>query len=209
MDNSKYFTADLIYNRLSRTHAKRVRQYSIGTFIEWCATVEINYIGSFEQFKTISGHKLTVENNRAKLPCNIYNILDVMDGDERIYNYRNNGAYLFFDNQNFQNGKEIIINYHGIPVDPESNLPLLLRGHEEACEKYCLYQMLESDYIDGKVADRMIERVASQFDDAVDAAQSSQRHVSVEERHQMIAAMANMIPNPNYIPTQNNVTNEN
>jgi hypothetical protein len=206
MNNSKYFTADLIYNRIARVYKNKIREFNISNFIEWCATVEIEYIGSFEQFVPVSNHKLTVQNRRAKLPCNIYTIQDVMDGDDRVYNYRNNGVYLFFDNHNYVDGKKIEINYLGIAIDEDSGLPLHLRGHEAACEHYCLHHMLAEDYLLGKIPENKYERISRNFDDAVDAAKSSHRHVSADERHQFLAAMANMIHNPNFIPFKNNVT---
>lgn len=205
MDNTKYFTAELIYNRVSTKYKDKVKQFNLRNFIEWCATVELEYMGSFEQFKNCNGYEIEVKNNRAKLPCNIYRLVDVMDGDERIYNYRNNGVYLFFDNKNYGDGKKITINYSGIPIDEKTKMPLLLRGHEIACEYFCIHSMYEADYMEGKVADRFMERIAKRFDDAVDAARSSHRHVPADEAHKMIAAMANIIPNPNRIPTKDHV----
>lgn len=203
MNNNMYFTADLVYNRVASIFKKKIKEVTLGNFIEWCADCEINWIGSFEQFMQCNNHKVIVSKNRALLPCNIYTLKDVKDGNTRVFDYRNNGTYLFFDKQNYADGKELQINYWGIPIDNKTKMPLLLKGHETACEKFCIVKMHEEDFSEGKINMNIWQSMTSTADDAIDSARSSMRHVTNDDKVKMLAAMQDMIKNPGYLSFQN------
>lgn len=198
MNTNKYFTAKEIYNRLSMSHKKKMRGVPMRNIIEWCSTVEIEYIEDFPGFTEIIGHELNVSDYRAKMPCNVFKLENVYtEGNKRLYNYGYNGSYLFFERENIQTGK-ILIDFRGIPLD-EEGFPLLLVGHEEACTKYCIYQLYQEDFAEGKVSSFFIQSIQAEFNDAVDSARSSHRHITTDDRHRFLMALANIIPNVNRI----------
>ena len=95
--NTKYFTAEKIFARLAKIYKSKMQGTDIGTIIEWCAEIEIEVLGNWQQFVRYDKYEITVVDGKALLPCNLYRLLDVVDGSEiRMMNYHNNGAYLSF-----------------------------------------------------------------------------------------------------------------
>lgn len=119
--------------------------------IEWCQTVELDIVGDIDGMYHYVGWKLPVSYGRAKLPCNVYRILDVYirsgDPGSRIPFNRLPGM-ISFGNSNIS---EVYIDYVGLPIDLETGIPLIQVGHEEACAAYCIYMLHYEDGINGKV----------------------------------------------------------
>ena len=198
MNTNKYFTATEIYNRLSMTYPKKMKGLPLRNVVEWCATVEVEYIKDFAQFIEVIGHEVSVANYRGKLPCNIFKLENVYTQEnKRLFNYGYNGTYLFFEREEIETGT-VLIDYRGIPLG-DDGLPLLLTGHEEACAKYCVYQLYQEDLAENTVSRFFIQSIQTEFNDAVDDARSSHRHMTGDDRHRYIMAMANMLPNVNKI----------
>lgn len=198
MNTNKYFTAKEIYNRLSMTYKKKMRGVPLRNIVEWCATVEIEYIKDFAQFTEVIGHEVEVSNYRGKLPCNIFKLENVYTQEnKRLFNYGYNGTYLFFEREDIKTGT-ILIDYRGIPLS-EDGFPLLLTGHEEACTKYCIYQLYQEDFAEGKVSSFFIQSIQAEFNDAVDDSRSSHRHMTGDDRHRFLMALANIVPNVNRV----------
>lgn len=199
MNTNKYFTAKEIYNRLSMTHKKKMRGVPLRNIVEWCATVEIEYIKDFAQFVEVIGHEVKVSNYRGKLPCNIFKLENVYTPEnKRLFNYGYNGTYLFFEREEIKTGT-VLIDYRGIPLSDEDNLPLLLTGHEEACTKYCIYQLYQEDFAEGKVSSFFIQSIQAEFNDAVDDSRSSHRHMTGDDRHRFLMALSNIVSNVNRV----------
>jgi hypothetical protein len=199
MNNYKYTTAKTIYDRLNMSFRKKMAGVPLRHVIEWCATVEIEYIRDYPQFVQNRDVELNVNNYRALLPCNIYKLERVVDKyDSPIFKYGNNGSYLFFDNIEKPIQEGIVkINFLGIPID-DDKMPLILKGHEESCYHYCVLQIFQEDEAEGKVSPNFMQKKADEFNISVQADRASHRHISDNERALYRRAMVNMINNPNY-----------
>jgi len=96
---------------------------------------------------------LTVANSRAWLPCNVYRILDVYDKNGNTataVEYNNAGEFLVFRSD--MTLTTIYIDYEGHPVDLETGLPLIIKGHENACLHYCLYMLHYEDILHDRIS---------------------------------------------------------
>ena len=194
------FTAELIYNRVASKYPKKIKEYHIRNFIEWCATCEIEWIGDPCSFDNIEGYEIEVKEYRALMPCNIYSLRNVYRKDGvRLFtpdDYSYNENYLFLDNCNMEYGY-ICIDYLGIPIN-ERGLPLMERGHEVACELFCQWNMFAQDNMEGKIKNpRWYESLSIQLNDAIDDAKSSHRNMTNDEHYKVLLSINNIIPNLN------------
>lgn len=153
--NNKYVTALTIASKIASRHKKK--KIDILDIVEWCAEVECEILGDFESFVQYNRYKLKVINQQALLPCNCYRLLDVISSSNRRVNNYNNGTYLnFIQEQTFDFDSElssdvVFINFIGIAIDEETGYPLIKKGHELACEAYCIYNLYYEDFLNNKI----------------------------------------------------------
>lgn len=206
MNNNKYFTAEKIFARLSKTHKDKMSSYSIGDIIEWCAEIEIEVIGNYHQFTKYENVPLTVIDGKAMLPCNIFRISDIYSSsNNRIFNAHSDGDKISFseDSNYIPSSNEIIyINYIGIPVDPETGYPLLLKGHEQALYWGCLTRMYEEDYLTQNIHGNIYNDMTIRYETALNAADNGFRHHTRNDMKEYMAVVLNAIQKANRLPMQ-------
>jgi len=203
MENQKYFKAEKIFARLSKIHKQKMTPIDIGTIIEWCAEIEIEVIGNWAQFERYDKYEITVGDGKALLPCNIYRILDVYDANEmRIMRYKNNGAYISFSDfgGSIPDGSKLYINYSGIPVDPETNYPLFLRGHEQALFHGCVVNLYQEDFSMGKMRGDAYQEMVGSYEIALNSCNNGFRHFSRNDAKDCLAVVCNVIQKINKTP---------
>jgi hypothetical protein len=113
---------------------------------------------------------LKVINGKAKIPCNRYRIADVTEGHRRI-RFNDIGSYIVFPP--YEHYKEVLIDYWGTPIDFETGKPLIQRGHEEACEWFCLYNLFFGDFGTGKITQNFWNEIKQNKEQEILAAQSA------------------------------------
>jgi hypothetical protein len=202
--NNKYFTAEKIFARLAKVYKSKMQGTDIGTIIEWCAEIELEVLGNWQQFVRYDKYEITVVDGKALLPCNIYRLLDVVDGSEiRMMNYHNNGAYLSFseyDDNVPSDGSSIYINFLGIAIDPETGYPLLLRGHEQALYWGCAVKLHEEEFSQGKLNAQSFNRMVDMYEVSLRSADTGFRHFSKNDAKEYMAVILNAIQQPNRLP---------
>ena len=194
--NHLYTDHKNIYARLTRkVKSKRIDE---GDIIEWCQEVEIDIIQDMDNMYKFVEAEFTVENNRVFLPCNVYKILDVYttpdDTTSRIYYYKA-GSFISFDAA--ESYTTIYIDFIGSPVDLETDVPLIIRGHEIACEAYCMWNIYFEDIISDKISIDAKNRLESRKDNELAAClSSSERHRDRQDRNRDMTIMMNWTPRP-------------
>ena len=138
---------DIMTRLASYITQKNVQEADI---MEWCQQAEVEHIKDMTSFWKYLNIKLKVINNTAQLPCNVYRILDIFSSfgnNESRVNYGCNRGFIFLPDYNQD---YVYINYIGTPIN-EDGLPMIAKGHEQACETYCLMKMFAEDYIYRKI----------------------------------------------------------
>ena len=192
--NHLYTDHKNIMARLSRTFTmKTINEADI---IEWCQEAETDIIQDVDNMYKFIEVELDIENDRAYLPCNIYKILDVYltpeDSTSRI-DYYKVGPYISVDSS--QNYTSIYIDYLGNPVDLKTGIPLIVRGHEIACEAYCTWKLFYQDIIMDKISVDAKNRIEMKMSYELAAAiGTSKRHKDRSDMNREMIIRGNWVP---------------
>lgn len=205
-NNSKYVSAEVIMADLARKY--KSFEWDLDDVIEWCAQVETNYIPEVNQMVHYVKVPLTVTSRQVELPCNIHRILDVYDSDEARVQYYNNGAFLV--DLRDDTGEElddsvetIYINYVGLPLD-DDGIPLILKGHEPACETFCKINFFEEKVALGEFSPDLWEKWNQQFSGQITSAKQSVRHMDRYDIDKLNIIKGNMIIKIGSMPIKQN-----
>lgn len=193
--NNKYVGLDTVLTKITDIYPGLTVTKS--GIIEWVMDCEINHIANMRDWTLFTDISLTVDQKKAELPCNVYKLLEVRQDGELI-KFFNNGTYLFFDD-NYDN---ITITYRGLTV-LEDGTPLIIRGHETACARFCIVNLMEADYISGKMDGQRFGYLNDKWYEARDEARASMRHLTRNEITEMLQINADMIPVLGYLPKYN------
>ena len=151
-NNYKYARYSEILNRVTSRLKGFDKVVGEAEILEWCMQVETEFCPNVDNMFIYTGVPLKVVNGRTKPPCNLYRVSDIYthhsDHGHRIP-FNDIGSYFIFDPHNHP--KEVFIDYWGTPIDMETGEPLIQRGHEDACEWYCVYNAFFSDAGTGKI----------------------------------------------------------
>lgn len=188
IDNNKYVKADVVYQRLTQTiKNKTIQFYDI---VEWCAQCELEEIGQVIEFFEHRDVDLTIADYQAALPVGCWRIQAVKRNESPV-DYISNGNYLNFK-KNYTNVK---IDYLSIPLDAETGLPLIIRGHEAACYFYCLKNLYMEDYLEGRIDQNRWNTIERNYDQAIALIPSRTSTMSRNDRIKVLDAMKTVIYN--------------
>lgn len=202
--NQKYTTVENIVARVS--DKIRGKDFNVETFVQWCAECTIEVIGNPLSMMNYKKVKLLVRNAKAELPCNVYRLLDVFNrNDSRITQYENDGDHIIFSSRQPFDTDElgnqcVYVNYLGIAVDPKTGYPYILRGHELACEAYCIKQAHREDYYTGKIAQHVWLDMSNECSIQCGAANNGIRHETNDDMRMTMLQVHNMIPRMSTLP---------
>jgi len=206
MDNYKYTTAEEIMSRVNAVHPHKPT--NITDFINWCAQCEVEEIKEYQYNVKFKNVKLEVINGKAKLPCNVWRILalqEKIDGDYYT-NYTENGSYVFvkdnYGTADSDGKKWIYLSYEGLPVDGKTGMPLVLKGHEAACEAYCVMKMYYEDYLTEVISDNRWNKIEDVFTMALAKTNTRIRHTSYADKQKYYRIMYNMVQDVRYYKPQ-------
>ena len=187
---NKYTNASKIYNRLVSKH--KVKIFQEADIVEWCAECEINEIKTAPEWYLFKDIKLHVHNHQALQPCNIYRLLDIMDDKGQRINYSDNGTYIQLGlNTTYHH---IFISYYGLPIN-EKGEPVIVKGHEKACEYYCIKVLYEEDFMTNIIDGQRWQYILSEYEDGLIKARSVMRNLSRNKIEEMMRIQYNMVQN--------------
>ena len=193
VNNQRYVSPMDIYAKLSRIH--KSKNFSYDDIVEWCAEVETDYIGDVDGMSKFLEVKLDVSGYKAKLPCNVYRILDVYSSPQSTASrepYNNSGAYINF-NSTYKN-EYIYVDYYGITIDETTGEPLVLKGHEQGCEAYCIRNIYYEDFLLGKITTDRWGYIDNDWKVKAEASKGGFRHWDRQKINDMNVIMGNIIP---------------
>jgi len=197
-DNSKYTDHLNILARLTR-YIKQ-KEFHPDDVMEWCQEVETDYLGDVDNMFLFLQVPLVVTNYAAKLPCNVHRVIDIYtdpNDNGSIVFANNDGAKLFLGN--WYNKDYVYINYYGTPIN-DQGVPMIIRGHEQACEAYCILKVYYEDILNDKVSTRSAVEMKEEFRNKLNMARRMVfRHMTREDvnkgviiRHSMITHIGNL-----------------
>jgi hypothetical protein len=192
--NSKYTTHLEIYGRL--TALIKNKPINPADVLEWSIQCETEFIESFDSLVPYLKVSLPVHGYMARVPYYCTRLLDVYDSNGNKPNYYNNGAYLVLNNDYTQ--KTIMVNFLGLAVDPETELPYIRKGHEEACVRHCMVNLYYQDFIDGKIHPNVYADMKQERNLQVQAARENYSDLDRQQLMEIAAIRLNMMPHIKY-----------
>lgn len=145
--------------------------------MEWCQQAENEYILDMTALWKYINVPLVVNNGIVLLPCNVQRIIDVFTSPNNSASrieYANNRGYIFLGEDTSLT--TIYINYIGTPIT-EDGIPLIAKGHEAACELYCMTKIYFEDSLYGKINPQIYEQWSQRFNNSVIAIKQSAKRV--------------------------------
>lgn len=104
----------------------------------------------------------------------------------------NTGEQLVF-NKDFK-GEYVYLDYLGMPfMEVEPYYPLILKGHELACEAYCKYKLFEEDIMYGKINGELLIQTRDQ--EILAAKIATERFKTMQEKDMTQFMLKDMVPN--------------
>jgi len=149
-DSSLYTDHEDIASRLARVLKESNKTIDDNDIIAWCQEVETEFCPDQDNMAIYECAELPVNDHKAKVPCNTYRILAVYShkGDPSSlipYKKNKNGGWISLSpDSRYQ---KIYVDYVGTPIDHETGLPLIIKGHEQACYWYCMFNIFFPDSI--------------------------------------------------------------
>ena len=168
--------------------ARRVKGFGVDVaevdVLEWCMQVENELCPNVDNMYIYTRVPLKVISDTAKLPCNIYRISDIYtahsshDHGSRVP-FTDLGSIVTFNPK--LKVQHPYIDYWGSPIDLDTGDPLLQRGHENACEWYCTYNLLFNEAGTGRINANFFSRVEANKDNEILAAQCYSVHFKTRD----------------------------
>lgn len=203
MLNMMYTTHREIMSRL-RMSIKNKPIYE-ADILTWCQILEIEILADEKFFYRIKGQRLPViqQNPKyAEIPANVFKILDIYTdssyrdtrqaGHVRQVKAFNTGDQLVF-NQDFT-PEYIYIDYMGMPfMEEPPYYPLILKGHELACEAYCKFKLFEEDILYGKINGEYL--IQTRDHEILAAKIATERFKTLQEKDMTQFMLKDIVPN--------------
>jgi len=173
-NNYKYANYAEIENRVMARLKGFNKAVSSAEVLEWCMQIENEICVNVDNMYIYTQVPLKVYNDKARVPCNTYRIVDVYTehgshGNGGRVKFNDLGSYLIFNPRDKVTNP--LIDYYGSPIDMETGEPLIQRGHELACEWFCVYNALFSDFGTGKINANFWQEVKLNKENEILAAQ--------------------------------------
>ena len=197
-ESSKYTTHEVILNRLTRTLRENNKAIDENDIIEWCQEVETEFCPNVDGMFLYTGIELVPKGHKVFLPCNIYRIIDLYGDPGNSHSrlsFKNYHRYIFLNVHHAPD--KAYIDYYGTPIDFETGLPLILKGHEQACYWYCMYNLFLNDLATGKITGVFWNEIKENKETEIYAGSTvSVRHKTRGEMVDSEKISYNMIPIP-------------
>lgn len=148
-NRARYIDHTVIHAMLNRNFPNKI--WDIANVIEWCQYVENNILGNVDAMIRYIDYPVKVEYGKALIPCFSHKVFSYskIKGQQVDVSTHNQENYLrVYDD--IKDGT-IYITFVGMPVDQETGVPLILRGHEDVCYWYCVKSAHTEAYFNGEI----------------------------------------------------------
>lgn len=192
IDNHKYTTYKEIAARLSAIIKRK--EINPADIMAWAIECETEWIGDFPSLVRYNVVKLKVRDKMARIPPYCARLLDVYEdpsSNRKAVNYYNNGAYIVLDS-GYKNDY-IYINFDGIALD-EDGIPLIKKGHEEACIRHIIVNAYYEDFLDGRLNATAYGEMKEERNLQVQAAVQDYSNYDRKDLMEVAAIHMNMLP---------------
>jgi len=192
-NDSRYVSHHVIAANISRKWKSKT--FNLTDIMEWCSIAETSFLKEIDKMVHFYQIDLVVDtdNHTALLPCNIFRILDVYsdpNNSESAVSSYNNGSHLILPDT--YTGDVIYINYVGQPISDEGE-PLIIKGHENVCETYCLMCLFEEDAHLGKFPYQAWKEWDNKMSGQIAATKNDMRHYDRSYFNKLTIIRGNMI----------------
>ncbi len=199
MDNSKYTTAKEIMAMVNAVHKNKPT--NLTDFINWCSECEVNVIKEWHYKMKFTNIRVEVNPaGRVKIPCNLYRVVKLKNSSTDNYKLlsseENNGSYIFVPDDagtEIEGKKYLWMDYDGLPMDADTGLPLILKGHELACQAYCVKQLYYEDYLLEDIGEARWRAIENDLTKAVMGSATGMRHVDHAKKEKYFHILFNMV----------------
>lgn len=192
-ENAKYVTFEEIYSRV--TSIIKGKQINPADVLEWCFQCEAEWIRHTNSAVPYLKIKLPVKDKSVRIPPYRLRILDVYSDPENessLINYYDNGAYLVLDST--YDKDYVYVNFLGIAIDPDTGIPYIKKGNEEACVRFIICNLYYEDYLNGKINGQMWHEMKEERNLQVRAAQADMSDQDRRELREVLAISLNLLP---------------
>ncbi len=170
--------------------------------LAWCQILEVEILAEESFFYHIKGQGLVVHNQNpkfAEIPVNVFKLQDVYTDPKNrnsrlspFVMYDSTGDQIVF-NDKFK-GDHVYIDYMGMPfMDEPPYYPLILKGHQLACEAYCKFKLFEEDILYGKINGEFLIQTRDQ--EILAAKASTERFKVLNTKDMTQFVLKDIIPN--------------
>ena len=193
INDQKYISHKAIAADITRVYKNK--PVDLNDILEWCSQVETRYNIDVDKMVLYIKVGLNVDQEtsppQALMPCNVFRLLDVYSAAEEYINYYNNGAYLILPAD--YKSDHVYINFVGTALSDEGE-PLIIKGHENACETFCKIRLFEEDVAYGRFNMQLWAMWKEEFSGQVAASKSDMRHFDRQHFNKLNIIRGNMIP---------------
>ena len=193
INDQKYISHKAIAADITRVYKNK--PVNLDDILEWCSQVETRYAIDVDKMVLYLKVPLEVDLEtsppQALMPCNVFRLLDVFNDGEEYTNYYNNGSYLILP-ANY-NEEYVYLNFVGTAISDEGD-PLIIKGHENACETFCKIRLFEEDVAYGRFNQQMWAMWKEEFSGQVAASKCDMRHFDRQHFNKLNIIHGNMIP---------------
>lgn len=173
----------------------------------WCCQVNTVYIADPDSMVKFLEVPIKVIKGKAKLPENLYKLLDVFDNTEpknpkRVRYNRTKTVLKGLVNYD----KDVIwINFVGTALNKDC-IPLIDESHLPACESFCKINGFESDMLYGEINQNLYMDWKQRFDGQIQGCKSDIRDWTAQTWEDLLVIHGNEIPKIGSQPLANNYT---
>jgi hypothetical protein len=199
-DSNLYTDHEYIMNMLSRPLKESSKNIVEQDILEWCQQVETEFCTDIDNMHIFEGAEIPIINHRGRVPCHTFRILDVYSDlgvtSSRVpYKKNIQGGYLHFHPS--LNLKKIYMDYVGTPIDMETGVPLIIKGHEQACYWFCMFNLFFNDRLTRRIDRDAWQEIKDNKENEILAARGTNyRHKDREDINRLDRITFSLIPRP-------------
>lgn len=192
IDNHKYTTYKEIAARVSKII--KHKEINPADIMSWAIECETEWIGDFPSLVHYRKVKIKVVDKSARIPPYCSRLLDVYEDPQRndkAIPYYNNGAYIVL-NSDYKKD-HLYINFMGLAID-EDGIPMIKKGHEEACLRHILVNLYYEDFLTGRISPTAYGEMKEERNLQVQAAVQDLSNYDRKQLMEIAAIHMNMMP---------------
>ena len=197
-ESQRYTNHLLILNRLTRPIRESGKAILEQDVIEWCQEIETEICPNADHMFRYIGFELEVEGNKCIIPCNAWRILDVYtDSQNNVSRIAGNNVGKWYVFSPHLKLTKVYMDFVGTAFDEEDGYPLILKGHEQACYWYCMYNIFLNEFLGGRMNGVAWNEIKQNKENEIIACQSSSvRHKTRQDLNNLQKIQFNAIPVP-------------